>query len=53
VRDGLRRQHAVRTAELVQALDEAWQLLDTLRPPGKDRAVDALRAGHAEIRRRD
>jgi PHD/YefM family antitoxin component YafN of YafNO toxin-antitoxin module len=52
VREGLRRQHATRTTELLQALDEAWKLLDTLRPSGTDKHVDTLRTTHAEIRRR-
>jgi antitoxin (DNA-binding transcriptional repressor) of toxin-antitoxin stability system len=53
VRTDLQRQHAGRTGELVHALDEAWRLLDSLRPPGSDRAVDTLRTMHAELRRRD
>ena len=53
VREDVRRQHAGRIDELARALDEAWQLLDTLRPPGTDRAVDAARAAHADTRRRE
>jgi hypothetical protein len=52
VRADLRRQHATETRELTDALDQAWQLLDALRPPGTDRGVDTLRAGHAPLRQR-
>ncbi|MDI6101070.1 hypothetical protein QLQ12_20870 [Actinoplanes sp. NEAU-A12] len=51
VREDVRRQHAQRVGELSQALDEAWRLLDTVRPPGTDRAVDTLRATHADLRK--
>ncbi|GLW31602.1 hypothetical protein [Actinoplanes regularis] len=51
VREDVRRQHAGRVHELSQALDEAWRMLDTLRPPGTDRQVDTLRAAHADLRR--
>ncbi|GIE74306.1 hypothetical protein Aph02nite_02560 [Actinoplanes philippinensis] len=51
VREDVRRQHAQRIGELSQALDEAWRLLDDLRPPGTDRSVDTLRAGHADLRK--
>jgi antitoxin (DNA-binding transcriptional repressor) of toxin-antitoxin stability system len=50
VREDVRRQHAGRIRELSQALDEAWRLLDEARPPGTDRAADALRAMHADLR---
>lgn len=51
VREDVRRQHAGRIRELSQALDEAWQLLDRLHPPGTDRHVDTLRAAHGDVRR--
>jgi antitoxin (DNA-binding transcriptional repressor) of toxin-antitoxin stability system len=47
LRAELRRQHV----GLEQALDEAWQELDRLRPPGSDSRLDALRAAHADVRR--
>ncbi|MGX6603125.1 hypothetical protein ACWKSP_13435 [Micromonosporaceae bacterium Da 78-11] len=52
LREDLRRKHAARTDELQDALDESWQLIDALRPPGVDRGVDAVRAAHAQLRRR-
>ncbi|BCJ40569.1 hypothetical protein GCM10010168_80970 [Actinoplanes ianthinogenes] len=51
VREDVRRQHAGRIRELSHALDEAWQLLDQLHPPGTDRHVDTLRAAHGDVRR--
>ncbi|GAA0525370.1 hypothetical protein GCM10010172_02270 [Paractinoplanes ferrugineus] len=51
VRQDLRRQHAVHTAELRQALDEAWRVIDDLRPPGTDRRIDEQRAACAPLRR--
>ncbi|MEV4278748.1 hypothetical protein [Actinoplanes xinjiangensis] len=51
VREDVRRQHAQRIGELSQALDEAWRLLDAVRPPGTDRAVDTLRATHTDLRK--
>jgi hypothetical protein len=51
VREGLQRQHATRLGELTAALDETWRILDSLRPPGSDRSLDALRAVHTELRR--
>ena len=53
MREDLRRQHHARTTELTKALDEVWQVLDAIRPPGSDRHVDALRAAHADVRRVD
>ncbi|BAL90754.1 hypothetical protein AMIS_55340 [Actinoplanes missouriensis 431] len=50
VREDVRRQHAGRIRELTRALDEAWAALDTARPAGTDRVVDALRAAHADLR---
>ena len=47
LRAELRRQHV----GLEQALAEAWEELDRLRPPGTDGRVDALRTAHADIRR--
>ena len=47
LRAEFRRQHV----GLEQALEEAWQEIDRLRPPGADREIDALRAAHADIRR--
>jgi len=52
VRRDLRRQHAIETTEVINALDEAWRLLDSLRPSGADRTVDTLRAAHAPLRQR-
>ena len=52
VRDDLRRQHAAHTDEFRRALDEAWAVIDTLRPPGTDRHLDTLRTAHAPLRRR-
>jgi hypothetical protein len=51
VREDVRRQHAHRIGELSQALDEAWRMLDAVRPPGTDRAADTLRATHADLRK--
>jgi antitoxin (DNA-binding transcriptional repressor) of toxin-antitoxin stability system len=51
VREDVRRQHAGRIRELSHSLDEAWQLLDQLHPPGTDRHVDTLRAAHRDLRR--
>lgn len=51
VREDLRRQHAAHTAELLRALEEAWAVVDSLRPPGADRQVDAVRTAHAALRR--
>lgn len=51
VREDVRRQHAGRITELSRSLDEAWQLLDQLHPPGTDRHVDTLRAAHGDLRR--
>ncbi|PRX10996.1 hypothetical protein CLV67_13254 [Actinoplanes italicus] len=51
VREDVRRQHAQRIGELSQALDEAWRMLDAVRPPGTDRAADTLRATHADLRK--
>ncbi|BBH68154.1 hypothetical protein ACTI_48390 [Actinoplanes sp. OR16] len=50
VREDVRRQHAGRISELSRALDEAWQVLDAVRPSGTDRVVDTLRAAHADLR---
>ena len=52
VRADLRRQHAIETTELTDALEQAWQLLDGLRPAGADKRVDTLRAAHAPLRQR-
>jgi antitoxin (DNA-binding transcriptional repressor) of toxin-antitoxin stability system len=43
VRAELRRQHALEVRDLERELDQAWQALDRLVPPGLDRDVDALR----------
>ncbi|GAA1634546.1 type II toxin-antitoxin system prevent-host-death family antitoxin [Actinoplanes couchii] len=51
VRQDVRRQHAGRIGELSRALEEAWQMIDTMRPPGTDRAADTLRASHADLRK--
>jgi hypothetical protein len=51
VREDLRRQHTQRVGELSRALDEAWIMLDAVRPPGTDRAVDTLRATHNDLRK--
>ncbi|GAA4967020.1 hypothetical protein [Actinoplanes utahensis] len=51
VREDVRRQHAQRIGELSQALDEAWQLIDSMRPPGTERSADTLRASHADLRK--
>ncbi|MEU4164104.1 hypothetical protein [Actinoplanes sp. NPDC026670] len=51
VREDVRRQHAQRIGDLSQALDEAWRLLDDLRPAGTDRSVDTLRAAHTDLRK--
>jgi antitoxin (DNA-binding transcriptional repressor) of toxin-antitoxin stability system len=47
LRAEFRRQHV----GLEQALEDAWQELDRLRPPGADKQVDALRTAHADLRR--
>jgi antitoxin (DNA-binding transcriptional repressor) of toxin-antitoxin stability system len=43
VRAELRRQHAVEVRDLERELEQAWQALDRVAPPGSDRDVDALR----------
>jgi hypothetical protein len=43
VREHLRRQHRQETIALQSALRQAWALINELRPPGRDRAVDQLR----------
>jgi antitoxin (DNA-binding transcriptional repressor) of toxin-antitoxin stability system len=48
LRDDFQRQHAV----LERALEQAWQELDKLRPPGVDRDVDELRVAHSVFRAR-
>jgi antitoxin (DNA-binding transcriptional repressor) of toxin-antitoxin stability system len=48
LRAEFRRQHV----GLEQALEDAWQELDRLSPPGTDKRVDGLRAAHADLRRR-
>jgi antitoxin (DNA-binding transcriptional repressor) of toxin-antitoxin stability system len=48
LRAEFRRQHV----GLEQALEEAWQELDRLSPPGTDKRVDGLRTAHADLRRR-
>jgi antitoxin (DNA-binding transcriptional repressor) of toxin-antitoxin stability system len=53
VRRNLHRQHDAHSAQLIQALDEAWNAIDSLRPPGADRRIDTLRTTHAPLRRRD
>lgn len=47
LRAEFQRQHGV----LEEALERVWQELDRVRPPGSDSGVDALRLGHADIRR--
>jgi antitoxin (DNA-binding transcriptional repressor) of toxin-antitoxin stability system len=47
LRAEFQRRHGV----LEQALEQVWQELDRVRPPGSDGAVDALRLAHADIRR--
>jgi hypothetical protein len=47
----LRAQHAADRAGLLTALDQAWKVIDGVRPPGTDRTVDQLRALHAEFLR--
>jgi antitoxin (DNA-binding transcriptional repressor) of toxin-antitoxin stability system len=49
VREAVRRQHAMRTAELEHALTDAWAVLDRLRPRGSDRLVDELRIAHRDV----
>ena len=49
VREAVRRQHAQRTTELEHALAGVWAVLDRLRPPGADRAVDELRIAHRDV----
>ncbi|MBO3741589.1 hypothetical protein [Actinoplanes flavus] len=51
VREDVRRQHAQRIGDLSQALEEAWSVIDGLRPPGTDRTVDTLRAAHVDLRK--
>ncbi|MEU4220562.1 hypothetical protein [Actinoplanes sp. NPDC026623] len=46
LRAELRRQHA----GLERALDQAWQELDRLAPPGTDARLDALRTAHSDVR---
>jgi antitoxin (DNA-binding transcriptional repressor) of toxin-antitoxin stability system len=49
VREHLRGQHRQETSTLRDALGQAWALIDQLRPPGRDRAVDQLRAQHRQL----
>ena len=53
VRQQLRRQHAIETAELRQALEETWRIIDQLRPPAADQQIDAQRVAHAHLRHQD
>jgi hypothetical protein len=43
-REQVRVQHRRRIHDLEQALASAWALIDEVRPPGTDRAVELLRA---------
>ncbi|WP_305785550.1 hypothetical protein [Symbioplanes lichenis] len=49
LREQLRVQHQRRTEELERALAQAWAVVDELRPPGRDRALDQLRAEHRAL----
>lgn len=49
LREHLRRQHRQETKSLQDALQQAWTLIDQLRPPGRDRAVDQLRAQQRQL----
>ncbi|MGC5022522.1 type II toxin-antitoxin system Phd/YefM family antitoxin [Micromonospora sp. DT47] len=49
-RQGARR-HAAELRAVTAALAEAWAELDRRVPPGSDRAVDRLRAVHADLLR--
>jgi prevent-host-death family protein len=49
VRETVRRQHAMRIAELEHALGDVWAVLDRLRPRGSDRTVDELRIAHRDV----
>lgn len=51
VREDVRRQHVGQIGELSQALEEAWRLIDAMRPPGTDRGADTLRASHSHLRK--
>jgi hypothetical protein len=53
VREEMRRQHAAHITELLQALEQTWNVIDALRPPGADGNVDMLRATQAHLRHRD
>jgi hypothetical protein len=46
LREQLLAQHQGRTRELRSALAQVWAALDELSPPGRDRALDQLRAAH-------
>ncbi|MEU7908455.1 hypothetical protein [Actinoplanes sp. NPDC049118] len=46
LRAELRHQHA----GLERALEQAWQELDRLSPPGADAHLDALRTAHSDLR---
>ncbi|WP_306204964.1 hypothetical protein [Actinoplanes sp. RD1] len=49
LREQLLVQHRARTAELRRALAQAWAALDEVCPPGRDRALDQLRAEHRAL----
>jgi hypothetical protein len=51
VRDEMRRQHAAHVNEVLQALGQAWEVIDTLSPPGADGNIDMLRVTQAHLRR--
>lgn len=50
IREEMRRQHAAHATELLRALEQTWDIIDALRPPGADGTVDMLRATQAHLR---
>jgi antitoxin (DNA-binding transcriptional repressor) of toxin-antitoxin stability system len=49
MREHQRRQHRQQIRELQLALQQTWALIDRLRLPGHDRAVDQLRVQHRQL----
>ncbi|GGQ49355.1 type II toxin-antitoxin system Phd/YefM family antitoxin [Couchioplanes azureus] len=49
MRQEVRAQHRQRADDLQRALLEAWALIDELRPAGRHRRLEQLRAMHREL----
>ena len=49
MRHHLRTQHRREITELREALGQAWELIDRLSPPGRDREIDQLRVQQRQV----